>query len=211
MSALTEPLERTQLTLLKTMAEPYLEAGQWPTWFYVQSIMDDGHLDATTELKSLPVVGSADFTGPTYGLAWYDRNGINDDSRPALTAAAALHVPELQTVFGENFITVLRFLIKHQRDARPSPNAAQPPHVTSDDFKAEFDAASPEFLALLPSIFQREPVLRRGYQGWGTNPAGWLFQLHRGLIKYRQVETLAAYIDKVSELMEADDQEYRSQ
>jgi hypothetical protein len=152
------------------------------------------------------VIGSTGFTGPSYALASYDRNVLSDDSRPALTAAAAHHIPELTAVFGENFIIVLRFLIKHQWAARPSPDAAQPPVVTSDDFKAEFTGASPEFLSLLPGIFQREPVMRRGYQTWGTSPGGWQFQLHRGLMSYRDVETLPAYVDKVTELIEEQQQ-----
>lgn len=66
MSALTDPLDDAQLTLLIVMAEPYLKSGQWPFWNYVEQMMDHlGHDDAEAVLKSLPVVAS----NGTMGLA----------------------------------------------------------------------------------------------------------------------------------------------
>lgn len=100
MSALTEPLDDAQLALLKVMAERYFQDEQWPFWHYVEGMMDHlGYDDAEAVLKSLPVAGfreSGGLTGPSYGLAWYDRAHLADDSRPALTAAAGLHSPELR-------------------------------------------------------------------------------------------------------------------
>ncbi|MFE9880087.1 hypothetical protein [Streptomyces sp. NPDC005784] len=207
MSALTEPLDDAQLTLLKVMAEPYLKSGQWPFWNYVERTMDHlGHDDAETVLKSLPVAGfkgSAGLTGPSYGLAWYDRVHLADDSRPALTAAAGLHAPELRHLFGDNFIAVLQYLVKHQQAVRPSPDQPDAAYITSDDFKRDHPAATEEFVAALPGIFEHEPVLRRGYQPWGTNPNGWRFQLHRWLKDYRNVDDLPAYVERVAEITTA--------
>ncbi|MFE2565947.1 hypothetical protein [Streptomyces mirabilis] len=207
MSALTDPLDDAQLTLLKVMAEPFLKDGQWPFWHYVDGMMDHlGYDDAETVLKSLPVVGanrSSGLVGPSYGLAWYDRVSLADDSRPALTAAAGLHSPELRHVFGMNFISVLQYLVKHQRAVRPSPNQSDAAYITSDDFKRDNPAVPNEFVAALPGIFEREPVLRRGYQQWGTNPGGWRFQLHKWLKEYRGVEDLPGYVERVAEVTTA--------
>jgi hypothetical protein len=85
MSALTEPLDDAQITLLKVMAEPYLTSRQWLFWLYVERMMD--HLeydDAEAVLKSLPIVGSASSIGPSYGLSWHDRVQLADDSHRAL-------------------------------------------------------------------------------------------------------------------------------
>jgi hypothetical protein len=201
MSALTAQLDDAQLALLDIMSESYLKTGQWPLWYFVEAEMDDKGHDARTTLKSLPLVGSPNIGGRSYGLAWYDRTQLNDDSRPALTAAAGLHVPRLQHLFGDNFIIVLKYLIKQQRAVRPSPDRVERASVTSDDFQRDFSAVTPEFVAALPEIFRHEPVLWRGYQSWGTGPNGWKIELHRELSKYKDVETLADYVDRVVELI----------
>ena len=207
MSALTDPLDDAQLTLLKVMAEPYLTSGQWPFWQYVEQMMDHlGYDDAEAVLKSLPVIGfkgSPGLIGPSYGLAWYDRVGLADDSRPALTAAAGLHSPELRFFFGDNFVSVLQYLVKQQRAVKPSPDKSDAVYVTSDDFKRDNPAVTSEFVAALPGIFEREPVLRRGYQQWGTNPGSWRFQLHKWLKEYRGVEDLPGYVERVAEVTKA--------
>ncbi|MFJ3777547.1 hypothetical protein ACIPX0_38235 [Streptomyces sp. NPDC090075] len=201
MPALTDPLDDAQLALLKVMAEQYLERGQWPFWHYVEQMMDHlGYDDAEQVLKSLPVVGAKSPVGATYGLAWYDRVHLANDSRPALTVAAGLHSPELRHVLGDNFISVLQYFIKAQRAVRPSPDKAEAAYITSDDFKRDHPAVTDEFVAALPGIFEHEPVLRRGAQPWGTNPAGWRFELHKWLKEYRGVDDLNGYVERVTEI-----------
>ncbi|MCW5250106.1 hypothetical protein [Streptomyces sp. SHP 1-2] len=201
MPALTDPLDDAQLALLKVMAEQYLKSGQWPFWRYVEQMMDHlGYDDAEQVLKSLPVVGANSPVGRSYGLAWYDRVHLADDSRPALTVAAGLHSPELRHVFGDNFISVLQYFIKHQRAVRPSPDKVEAAYVTSDDFKRDFPAVTDEFVAALPGIFEHEPVLRRGSQPWGTNPARWRFELHKWLKDYRGVDDLPGYVERITEI-----------
>ncbi|MFD5536678.1 hypothetical protein ACFWIJ_02175 [Streptomyces sp. NPDC127079] len=207
MPALTDPLDDAQLALLKVMAEPFLKDGQWPFWHYVEGMMDQlGFDDAEGVLKSLPKVGgsqSSGLVGPWYGLAWYDRVHLADDSRPALTAAAGLHSPELRHFFGDNFVSVLQYLVKHQRNVRLSPNQSDPTYITSEDFKRDHPAVTDEFVAALPGVFEHEPVLRRGYQPWGMNPGGWRFQLHKWLKDYRNIDDLPGYVARVVEVTEA--------
>ncbi|MGW6962387.1 hypothetical protein [Streptomyces chartreusis] len=199
MPALTDPLDDAQLTLLKAMAEQYLKSGQWPVWRYVDQMMDHlGYDNAEQVLKSLPVVGSNSPVGASYGLAWYDRAHLADDSRPALTVAAGLHTPELRHLFGDNFISVLQYFVERQRAVRPSPDQTTAEYITSEDFKRDFPAVTDEFVAALPGIFEREPVMRRGHRPWGTN--GWQFELHKWLKDYRSVDDLPGYVERVTEL-----------
>ncbi|WP_328365561.1 hypothetical protein OG800_35490 [Streptomyces sp. NBC_00445] len=197
---MTVQLDDGQLALMTTMAEPYLKKGQWPVWHYVVAQLDRRGLDAQSVLKSLPSVGSPLIGGRSYGLAWYDRRQLVDDSRPVLTAAAGLHVPQLERVFGEHFIAILQYLIKHQQAAMPSPDKVEKAFVTSDDVRRDFPAVTPEFLGALPGIFRHEPVLRGGYSTWGTSN-GWRFELERELAKYRDVSTLREYVARVAELL----------
>lgn len=185
---------------MTTMADPYLEKGQWPVWHYVETQLDRQGLDAASVLKSLPSVGSPLIGQRSYGLAWYDRNQLADDSRPVLTVAAGLHVPQLERVFGEHFITILQYLIKHQQAVTPSPDKVEKAFVTSDDIRRDFPTVTPEFLEALPGIFRHEPVLRGGYSTWGTSN-GWRFELDRELAKYRDVTSLSEYVGKVAELL----------
>ncbi|MFC8015511.1 hypothetical protein [Streptomyces cinereoruber] len=197
---LSAPLDDAQHTLLKVMAEQYSKTGQWPFWRYVEQMMDHlGYDDAEQVLKSLPVVGANSPVGASYGLAWYDRVHLADDSRPALTVAAGLHSPELRHLFGENFILVLQYFVKRQRAVRPSPEKVETSYITSDDFKREFPAVTKEFVAALPGIFEHEPVLRRGAQPWGTDPGGWRFELHKWLKDYRGIDDLSGYVQRVAE------------
>ncbi|MFE4082876.1 hypothetical protein [Streptomyces sp. YIM B13502] len=199
MPALTDPLDDGQLTLLKVMAEQYLKSGQWPVWRYVDQMMDHlGYDNAEQVLKSLPVVGSNSPVGASYGLAWYDRARLADDSRPALTVAAGLHTPELRHLFGDNFISVLQYFVKRQRAVRPSPDQTTAEYITSEDFERDFPAVTDEFVAALPGIFEREPVMRRGHRPWRTN--GWQFELHKWLKDYRSVDDLPGYVARVTEL-----------
>ncbi|MFD6190344.1 hypothetical protein [Streptomyces sp. NPDC060275] len=200
MPDLSAPLDAAQYGLLKVMAEEYLRTGQWPVWRYVEQMMDHlGYDDAEQVLKSLPVVGANSPVGASYGLAWYDRAHLADTSRPALTVAAGLHLPELWHVFGENFVAVLQYFVKQQRAIRPSPDKVEPSYITSDDFKRDFPAVTDEFVAALPGIFEHEPVLRRGSQPWAADRSGWRFELHKWLKDYRGIEDLRGYVQRVSE------------
>ncbi|WP_329167202.1 hypothetical protein OHB49_43980 (plasmid) [Streptomyces sp. NBC_01717] len=201
MPALTDPLDDAQLTLLRVMAEPYLKSGQWPVWRYVEQMMDHlGYDDAEQVLKSLPVVGANSPVGAWYGLCWYDRAHLADDSRPTLTVAAGLHAPELRHLFGDNFISILQYFVKRQRAVRPTPDQATAAYITSEDFKRDFPAVTDEFVAALPGIFEREPVMRRGHRPWGTNHSGWQFELHKWIKDYRNVDDLPGYVERVTEL-----------
>lgn len=202
MSALTDPLNDAQLTLLKVMAEPYLKSGQWPVWRYVDQMMDHlGHDAAERVLKSLPMVGSTGPIGSSYGLTWYDRAHLADDSRPALTAAAGLHVPELAPFFGDTFIAVVQFFTDRQRAVKPSPDHFEDVYITSADFRRDFPTVTDEFMAALPGIFEHEPVLRRGYRHWGTND--WQFLLHKWLREYRDIHHLRGYVERVAKVTTA--------
>ncbi|MFF1960322.1 hypothetical protein ACFVWX_25510 [Streptomyces sp. NPDC058220] len=114
MSVLAAKLDHEQHMLLETMAGAFLRDGRWPVWHHVVAELDRRSLDAEKLLKSLPVVGSPSIGRRSYGLAWFDRNHLADESRPALTAAAGLHLIQLEDVFGSWFIRVVQYLMERQ-------------------------------------------------------------------------------------------------
>ncbi|WP_157857329.1 hypothetical protein [Streptomyces yerevanensis] len=195
-------LDDGQLALLTAMAGPYLKSGQWPVWHYVEHALDGQGFEARTVLKSLPVVGSPGPGGRSYGLVWYDRNYLADDSCPALTVAAGLHVPQLEHVFGDNFLVVLDYLVGKQLATRPSPEKVEKAFVTSMDLRRNFPGATREFLRALPGILSHEPTLRRGLQEhWGTSSDVWRYELDRELFRFKGVSTLGHYVARVSEIL----------
>ncbi|MEV6667922.1 hypothetical protein [Streptomyces nigra] len=208
MSDLTAKLDSEQLVLMQTMAGPFLENGRWPVWHHVAAEMDRKGLDAERLIKSLPVVGSTAIGGRSYGLAWYDRNTIADDSRPTLTVAAGLHLKQLEDVFGAWLIQVVHYLIKRQLDAPSSPNQVQRNFVEASEIAEKFPTMSNAYLAVLPEIFRHEPPLARGSQGYYSAPNGlqtWRYELHRELLKLKGVTSLADYVSRVVELVEEDE------
>ncbi|MEU2748105.1 hypothetical protein ABZ613_17765 [Streptomyces collinus] len=208
MSDLTAKLGPEQLMLMQTMAWPFLKDGRWPVWHHVVAEMDRKGLDAEKLLKSLPVVGSTAIGGRSYGLAWYDRNTIADDSRPTLTVAAGLHLKQLEDVFGAWLIPVVHYLIKRQLDAPSSPNQAQRNFVEASEIAERFPTMSKEYLAILPEIFRHEPPLAHGGHGYYSAPNGlqaWRYELHRELLKLKGITSLTDYVSRVVELVEEDE------
>ncbi|MFF3244263.1 hypothetical protein ACFYWY_11130 [Streptomyces sp. NPDC002870] len=202
MPVLTALLSDAQLKLLDIMSEPYMDSGEWPVWHYVEAVMYDRGHDARAVLKSLPVAGSTNIGSRSYGLAWYDHNQLADDSRPALTAAAGLHVPRLEPLFEDKFISVLKYLISCQQKVKPSPDRVERAFVTPDDFKRNFPTTTSEFRAALPDILQHEPLLWRGINPSGSHQDGWRFELGQELMKLKDVDNLAAYVSRVVEIVE---------
>lgn len=189
-------LSHQQLTLMQTMAGPFLNTGKWPVWHHVLTELDRKGLDAEQLLKSLPSVGTRAVGRLSYGLAWYDCNGLSDDSRPALTMAAGLHLVELENVFS-SLLRVVSYLIQRQVFSRSSPDSVQRNVVEADEVAREFPTVGPEFLQAVPGMLRHEPLLMRGAQGWYSKPNGeqsWRYELHRYLLRFRDVSTLPEYV-----------------
>ncbi|MET7933809.1 hypothetical protein [Streptomyces sp. NPDC005322] len=196
MPDLAAQLSHQQLMLMQTMAGPFLKTGKWPVWHHVLTELDRKGLDAEQLLKSLPSVGTRAVGRLSYGLAWYEYNGLSDDSRPALTMAAGLHLVELENVFS-SLLSVVGYLIQRQVFSRSSPDSVQRNFVEADDVSREFPAVGAEFLQAVPDMLRHEPLLMRGAQGWYSKPNGeqsWRYDLHRYLLRFRGVSTLPEYV-----------------
>ncbi|QUQ67932.1 hypothetical protein JJ691_56700 [Kutzneria sp. CA-103260] len=184
------------------MAGPYLADGEWPIWDYVEGALARRDLDARELIRSLPRVGSQSAVGPSYGLAWFDRHGLADQDRPALTVAASYHLPELGTVLANPFLNVLRIMVELQVGAPSSPNQVSRPTITPALIKQTLPSISDSALKRLPEILLHEPPTRGGsYSHDPNDPLKWQRQLTRELLKYRNVQDIKTYIERVSSFM----------
>ena len=186
-----------QITLLETMAEPYLGNGEWPVWQYVVNKLDGSELDAERLLRSLPRVGSEGFTGLSYGAAWLVQPHITEDSRPGLTVAAAFHLPILVPVMAQPFLNVLRVMTQMRLNAPESPHKVKHVAMTPEDVKRALPGISDVFMNRLPGILDHEPPTTGG--GAQTDPGGqWSWELPRKILKYKDVRDLRSYIERVT-------------
>ncbi|MGI5359946.1 hypothetical protein ACQI4E_32260 [Streptomyces sp. CA-252508] len=198
---LTAAPSREQTLLLTTMAQQYLMEGQWPVWQFTVDTLDRHDLDAEELIRSLPRVGSTGHVGPSYGLTTHISFHISDDDRPALTIAAAVHVPELQPYVADPFLRVLHALIAIQRSAPLSTQKAARPRFTREDIERELPGLPKGFLARLPDVLTHEPATWGGSSG--TEDGAWWRELRREIRQYRDATTLHEYVQTTARLITA--------
>lgn len=198
---LTAALSQEQTLLLTTMAQQYLMEGQWPVWQFTVDTLDRHDLEAEELIRSLPRVGSTGHVGPSYGLTTHISFHISDDDRPALTIAAAVHVPELQPYVADPFFRVLQALIAIQRSAPLSTQKAARPRVTREDIERKLPGLPKGFLARLPDVLTHEPATWGGSSG--TKDGAWWRELRREIRQYRDATTLHEYVQTTARLITA--------
>jgi hypothetical protein len=189
---------------MMVMALAYLEHGRWPVWHYVQSELDRKGMDANEVIKSLPRVGGQGLIGRSYGLAWFDRMLAND-SRPALTVAASLHIQELRPEIGDPFIRVLRFMVDRQLNAPVSPHEVKQVSVHSSEVQEAMPDLSEDILIQMREVLEHEPAVT-GSSGWSGHEGilDWTRYLEREILKYREINSVEEYVDRVGGIIRTD-------
>ncbi|WP_393169346.1 hypothetical protein [Nonomuraea marmarensis] len=199
-SNLHSELTDDQILLLFTIAQAYADSSAWPTWYFVQNQLDRRDLDAQQLLKSLPRVGFAGMTGPSYGFTSAPQHHIGDADIIRLTVAAALPLPELRPLIADPFLRVLHHMIARLRQSTPTPTESARPMLEAVEVGLTFPNLPPGFLAGLPDILDGEPAT------WGASssrtPGGsWTRDISREILKYRQATDLQGYVAKASEIV----------
>ncbi|GJF32563.1 hypothetical protein KNE206_52630 [Kitasatospora sp. NE20-6] len=200
---LTAELSRDHALLLTTMAHQYLSSGEWPTWQWVDTVLDRRGLDAPGLLRSLPQIG-ADRPGPWYGLVNHDGVNVSRSDRVAVTLAGALHLPELQPYFVAPFLDTLTALVAARHGRPISPDEVEEFRITATDIRAELAPQRDHeplgrWMARLPQLMSNEPVTRNS-TGELPNGNRW-WGLSRDLGRYRGVTTLENYVEVTARLI----------
>ncbi|MFD8007438.1 hypothetical protein [Streptomyces mirabilis] len=186
--------------LLITMSGPYVASGKWPTWHFVRQTLDREGLDADELIQSLPRVGLPPGQGMSYGLAWSNSPYvIQDDARPGLTVAAALHIPDLMPGMAQPFLNVLRALVEIHRAVPLSPDKVVQATFTPEMIRRALPSISDLFMARLLAILDHEPATRGGSR-WGSEEE-WTRELGREISRYGGLTDLKSYVARVVELM----------
>ncbi|GAA1009690.1 hypothetical protein Aple_021950 [Acrocarpospora pleiomorpha] len=199
-SDLHSELTDDQIFLLCTIAQPYVNAGTWPSWYYVQHQLDSRDLDAQQIIKSLPRVGFTGLTGPSYGFTPAPQHHIAEADTIRLTVAAALPVPELRPLIADPFILVLHEMIARLLQSAPTPTESARPRLEAVELGLTIRDLPPGFLAGLPDILGGEPATWAGSSS--RTPGGsWTRDISREVLKYRQATDLQEYVARVSEII----------
>lgn len=201
MTDLLAQLGYKQLRLLAAMADPYVRSGEWPTWYFVRETLSrDEGLDADELIQSLPRVGLPPGQGMSYGLTWSNHPQlIQDDTRPGLTVAAALHEPSLLPVMAHPFLSVLREVVKIYQAVPLEPDRVAPATYSAEMIRRALPSMSDLFMNRLTNILDHEPATRGGSR-WGGDKE-WTREMGRDVARYGGIDGVKQYVARVTELM----------
>ena len=114
-------LSTDQLDLLRHIAEPWMQTGEWPQWGYTQHHFDLTDRDAEAILRSLPRAGITDAAyAASYGYTTGIPRPLTEDSTIRLTLAACLALPEMHMAIGRPFEAALQKMVGTYLTATPN-------------------------------------------------------------------------------------------
>ncbi|MDX2595292.1 serine/threonine-protein kinase [Streptomyces sp. WI03-4A] len=203
-------LDRQQCALLVTIGTQQAKdpAGRWPLWEWVEHRAASlGLENPRALLNSLPRIGTpADSFGLSYGFTTALPRSFVDDTRVALTVAAAWALDEARSDLGDPFLQVMHHMIALWRDTPRSPNEVTRIALTSENLQAAFPNLRARTISLIPEIFANEPFLSASRSRQSDD--SWAMEIPRQVMQYKDVKTLHDYVRAVShhvnDVVEAD-------
>ncbi|MGA4979310.1 hypothetical protein [Streptomyces cinereoruber] len=212
---LDTPLSTDQLDLLRHIAEPWIQTGEWPQWGCTQHHFDLDERDAESILRSLPRVGLGAPYAAGYGYTTGVPRPLTEDSTIRLTLAACLALPEMHMAIGRPFEAALQRMVGNYLTAKPSQPGEKPqPTVRSDELREFLINAdtlsltqSTHFVEALPELLSYEPGIVSGSKKLRPDRT-WILDITRSVLQYRTVDSIAAYVDRTCQIVTANAAEY---
>ncbi|MEU9979425.1 serine/threonine-protein kinase [Streptomyces sp. NPDC051014] len=189
-------LDRRQCGLLATIGTQQAKDpdGQWPMWEWVEHRARSLGLENPREvLYSLPRIGvPAGSLGISYGFTTHVPRILAEDTRIALTAAAAFALDELKSDLGDPLLRVLHHMITLWRDAPRSPNEVTRVKLTSEELQAAFPHMRPRIIRLMPDHIANEPLLSSSRSS--REDGSWTMEIPRQVMRYEHATSLRDYV-----------------
>jgi hypothetical protein len=210
-------LDPEQEQLIQEIFKPFRENGIWPVWAYIDAVMDAQGLMAEDVLASLPVVGGQGGGQMRYGLTRHtDPGWLPALKTPiGLTVAGLWHVRPgtLKDTLERLFIDILCGLVDLQRNIVPSPTEVIEPTATNADLPGWSRDAGRRIEPARSKLIQRkiavllegEPYLWHAFYHNANDPDQWTMKVPVHIRAYRDVTSLAEYIDAVERRVEPPD------
>ena len=203
-------LDQRQCGLLATIGTQQVKDpdGQRPMWERVEHRARTYGMENLREvLYSLPRIGApAGAFGLSYGFATSVPRILTEDTRIALTAAAAVALDEAKSDLSDPLLRVLHHMIALWRNTPRSPNEVTRVMLTSEELQAEFPHMRPRIIGLIPDYLSNEPLLSssRSRQEDGS----WTMEIPRQVMQYEGAKTLRDHVSEafrqVHQALEAD-------
>ncbi|QPP05200.1 hypothetical protein G4Z16_01025 [Streptomyces bathyalis] len=194
-------LDESQKRFLFTIAQPYLQTGEWPTWDYVCAVHERRGQDAVALLDSLPLSGGTEVGSVFYGFT--TRTGrLQADEKIALTIAAAVPLGELRSTLAEPFLRVLHHMIELQGSISLEPGKVTQARLVSQELTSAIPGLRRDYVASLPDLLDREPATRAvGAAGASRDEKGWSRGITRTVLAFRTAMDLHSYVSTTCQLV----------
>jgi hypothetical protein len=183
---LLAPLNEEQQFILDTTANAFFENGKrWPTYQYVEAILDRDRRDARSVLATFPVAGTSMTYASFRCTPW--TGSLNDSTQVDLTLLGLHHYngrfkAEAETLVRDG-LRLLQVFIDARRAFVPPPTEVKHLQLTSDEVLARLRPDAPHELptaAVLAGLVETEPPLAACLGGSGNNGNTWTWTVSRG-------------------------------
>jgi hypothetical protein len=195
-------LASEQLRLLGVVYEAFRETRAWPTWQYVEIMVEQEGLPAAAILASLPTIGRRHgIHGFEYGLVWVRGSfGVarRDEDTVGLTATGLFRIGAWDVV--ETFLVTMAVACQRLHDLRPSPLKPEVLAISDRDVVDELHARRMTVALTsqeLYEILDHEPATWSGSRS--VHPDGtWSREITRELRRYCGISDVPAYVAAIS-------------
>lgn len=186
MRQLLAPLNEEQQFIVDIAADAFFENGKrWPTYQYVEAILDRNRLDARAVLATFPVAGTSMTYAAFRCTPW--TGSLNDSTKIDLTLLGLHHYgggfkAEAQALLRDG-LRLLQVFINARRDFVPPPTEVKHLQLTSDEVLTKLRPDAPHDLptaAVLAGLVETEPHLSACLGGSGNNGQSWNWTVTRG-------------------------------
>jgi hypothetical protein len=203
MTDLLASLSDAHAALIAAIGKPLLATGRPPIWQYVESELDRQNFEPWDAQTTLPEIVDSR-SGRRYGLLWYERNNVSDDTPLFLTVAGLYHLGTVESraiSITDDYVRVLTYLVSRRASAQLSPFDVTRIVVNNDEISREMPDLDGVLIRLLPDLLRHEPATMRSLLSIDPDGKNWHVELHRELLQYEGIRTTVDYVECASELL----------
>lgn len=185
---LLSPLSPEQQFVLNLTAEAYFKnGGRWPTYQYIEAVLDRERMDARSVLATFPVAGTSMSYAAFRCSSW--TGSLNDSTKIDLTLLGLHHYAGAfkgrATALVRDGLRLLQVFIDARREFVPPPTEVKHLQLTSDEVLVRLRPDAPIDLpsaAVLASVVETEPPLIACLGGSGNDGQTWTWTVRRGTL-----------------------------
>ena len=206
---LLEPLTDEQQLVINEVCKVFFDNNAtWPTFQYVQAVLDHNDLDLRTVISTFPLIGGQ-YTRYSALAGLPGLVSANESAEIGLTILGLWHcsLGEKPTRLLVDLVPqVLQLFIEYRTSWTPNPITVQHCQIDSDVILQKLVARrsspsqwmqSENFARTLFQIMKNEPPLSTGYSAKTDAFQEWSWNVDRSVLRYRDVWTINDYLARI--------------